>query len=361
MEKDKLPPIPTPVGQRWREFKIQVIPFLVFAVTLAGIVYLWRTNVQPLGVIGSVETNVVNVTCLQDGVLTDLPVERFQNVEVGQAIATISKTDPELIKAQIASVQADLEVLRARLLTDKIRVQQDFQTTKQKLQTYLLDQEIEKPNLILYSNDYVRAKQLFEDNKGLISEQTRDTARAKWEQALASVKQRETLIAEYQTMVKEMAPKDLPDEPDPIDIALLAKARELQLMLEPTTLRAPIAGMISMVHHLPGERVLRGMPIVSISDPATKRIVGYVRQPVMQVPTTNDFVRIVTRSQPRQIAQGQILRVGSQMEPINPALVAPDNKRIEVGLPILVSVPPGIQLLPGEHVNLFIEVATPKR
>ena len=57
---------------------------------------------------------------------------------------------------------------------------------------------------------------------------------------------------------------------------------------------------------------------------------------------------------------GQILRVGSQMEPINPALVAPDNKRIEVGLPILVSVPPGIQLLPGEHVKLFIEVASPK-
>jgi len=45
------------------------------------------------------------------------------------------------------------------------------------------------------------------------------------------------------------------------------------------------------------------------------------------------------------------------METINPSLLAPDNKRIEIGLPILVSVPDGIRLLPGEHVNLFIEFA----
>jgi hypothetical protein len=31
---------------------------------------------------------------------------------------------------------------------------------------------------------------------------------------------------------------------------------------------------------------------------------------------------------------------------------------MEIGLPILVSVPPGIRLLPGEYVNLYIE---PKR
>jgi len=30
---------------------------------------------------------------------------------------------------------------------------------------------------------------------------------------------------------------------------------------------------------------------------------------------------------------------------------------VEVGLPISVSVPPGIRLLPGEHLNLSIEYA----
>jgi multidrug resistance efflux pump len=355
MDKDKLPPIPTPVAQHWREFKIQVVPFVVFATVLVGIVYLWRTHVQPVGVIGSVETNSVNVTCLQDGVLTDLRVERFQTVTEGQEIGIISKTDPELIRAQIASAQSDLEVLRERLRVDQRRTDQQYQIMRQQLQSYLLDQAMEKAIVMLHSNDHVRAKKLFEEKQ--LPEDKYEAARAQFEKTVASIQAREQQIAEHEKMVKELAPKDRANEPDAIDNALLAKAKELQLMLEPSTLKAPISGMVSIVHHFPGERVLRGMPIISISDPTSRRIVGYVRQPVMEVPTTNDVVRIVTRSQPRQIARGQILRVGAQMETINPSLLAPDNKRIEIGLPILVSVPEGIRLLPGEHVNLFIEFA----
>src|ERR1051325_7697827 len=102
MEKDKLPPIPTPASQRWREFRIQILPFIVFVAIMSGIVYLWRAYVQPSGVIGSAETNMVSVTSLQDGLITDLYVERFQNVATGQVVAVVSATDPELLKAQIA-------------------------------------------------------------------------------------------------------------------------------------------------------------------------------------------------------------------------------------------------------------------
>src|SRR5262245_38710290 len=110
MEKEKLPPIPTPVAQRWREFKIQVIPAVVFLCAVTSIVFLWLNHVQPMGVIGSAETNWVNVVCTQDGLLDELYVERFQTVTAGQDIGIIVKTDPEFIKASIASVQADLKV-----------------------------------------------------------------------------------------------------------------------------------------------------------------------------------------------------------------------------------------------------------
>ena len=153
----------------------------------------------------------------------------------------------------------------------------------------------------------------------------------------------------------ELAEKEKSGEPDAFAEAIEKKAKELELMLQPSKLRSPINGIISMVHHVKGERIIRGMPVVSISDPETKRIIGYIRQPVTDVPTTNDFVQITTRSQIRQIARGRILRVGAQMEPINPALLAPDSKRMEVGLPILVEVPPGIRLLPGEYVNLVVD------
>ncbi|HXI50741.1 MAG TPA: HlyD family efflux transporter periplasmic adaptor subunit, partial [Candidatus Saccharimonadales bacterium] len=150
-------------------------------------------------------------------------------------------------------------------------------------------------------------------------------------------------------------PKNRAAAPDPVDAAVKAKANELQGMLKPVSLKSPINGMVSMIHHLKGERILRGTPIVTITDPETRRIVGYVRQPVSEMPTTNDFVQIITRSLPRQLARGSIVRVGAQMEPINPALLSADTKRMEVGLPILVSVPPGVRLVPGEYVNLYID------
>ena len=126
-------------------------------------------------------------------------------------------------------------------------------------------------------------------------------------------------------------------------------------MLKPSILKAPISGMVSLVQHVKGERILRGMPVISISDPETRRIIGYVRQPVTDVPTTNDFVRITTSSQPKQSGRAKIIFIGAALEPINPALLSVDTKRMEVGLPIVVSVPAGIRLLPGEYVNLTIE------
>src|SRR5215216_3673592 len=123
---NKLPPIPTPASQRWREFRIQVLPFFVFLCLLTGVVYLWKTYVQPIGVIGAAETNLVNVTSLQDGMISELFVERFQNVTTGQVIAIVVNTDPELIKAQIESAQAEIKVMAARNAVDSQRAQQAY-------------------------------------------------------------------------------------------------------------------------------------------------------------------------------------------------------------------------------------------
>ena len=144
---------------------------------------------------------------------------------------------------------------------------------------------------------------------------------------------------------------------DTITAAIDAKARELSLMLKPSILKAPISGMISLVQHVKGERILRGMPVVSITDPVTRRIIGYIRQPVTDVPTINDSVRITSSSQPKVTGTGKIVHIGAGLESINPALLSVDTKRMEVGLPIVVTVPEGFRLLPGEYVNLTIERA----
>lgn len=95
---DPLPPIPTPAAQRWREFRIQVLPLIVFLCVLLAVVVMWRNFVQPLGVVGEVEAVRANVISLQDGLVTDLAVTRFQEVRKDQDLGHVSNADPEALR-----------------------------------------------------------------------------------------------------------------------------------------------------------------------------------------------------------------------------------------------------------------------
>ena len=353
MEKDKLPPIPTPASQRWREFRIQVLPFVVFLTVLTGIIFLWKSYVQPTGVIGYADTNLVNVTSLQDGLISQLLVERFQDVTNGQVIAVVVNTDPELIKAQIESAQADIKLLAARTAVDAQRADQSFRQFRNELFSQQVQQATDSVNWILASNVLARTEVLFKE--GTETQAAVDAALAKRDSYAAALDERGKQMQDLKKSIAQMADANKGADNASFAEAIEKKGRELEFMLRPTPLTAPISGMVSMVHHVAGERILRGAPVVSVSDPETRRIIAYIRQPVTRVPTTNDFVMITSRSQPRQTARAPIIRVGAQMEPISPALLASDAKRMEVGLPLSAAVPEGLRLVPGEYVNLFIQ------
>jgi multidrug resistance efflux pump len=85
---ESLPLIPTPPAQRWREFRIQILPVIIFVGILAMIVMMWKTFVQPSGVVGEVEAVKANVI-RPDGVVAELHVDRLQYVANGQVIGTI--------------------------------------------------------------------------------------------------------------------------------------------------------------------------------------------------------------------------------------------------------------------------------
>ncbi len=353
MEKDKLPPIPTPASQRWREFRIQVLPFAVFIVLLCCIIYLWRSYVRPVGIVGFAETNMVSVTSLSDGMITDLMVERWQTVVAGQEIAVVINTDPDVLKAQLTVARTELNLMRARLRADVDRIAQGYQQIRIDIMKEQVDREIAKVNLVNASNNFVRISELFQSKNA--SPLQYDDAKAQKEALEVEVRERTRLINELEVTLGVATNGVAIAGNELVDAAIDAKAVEIDLMLKPTTLKAPISGMVSHVFHVKGERILRGMPVVAISDPETKRIIAYLRQPVVNVPSTNDIVEITTSSQPRKFGQGKILNVGAQLEPINPALLAADVRRLEVGLPILISVPTGLRLLPGEYLNLTIQ------
>ena len=351
--KDKLPPIPTPASQRWREFRIQVLPFIVFAGLIVSIVILWRGFVQPVGIVGFAETNAVNVVATQDGLLSILNVERFQMVTKGQELGIVVNTDPELLKAQITTAQADIEVLRTRNIVDQDRSDQSYQQFRQDLLNHRVAQASARINWLVASNDFGRTEKLFK--AGQESPAKYDADKGSMDAIAATIEERDRQIDDLTRSLANLQAKRKASPADAFDKAIEAKQRELELLLKPSTVKAPISGMISMVHHHGGERVLRGMPIVTITEPEANHVIGYIRQPIVKKPQTNSLVLITTRSQPRILAQGHVVHVGAQLEPINPALLSADTKRMEVGLPILVSVPQGVKLTPGEFVDLSLE------
>jgi hypothetical protein len=69
-------------------------------------------------------------------------------------------------------------------------------------------------------------------------------------------------------------------------------------------------------------------------------------------PKVGDVVNVRTRTTRRVSMDAQVVKVGTQLEPIG-ALLLPTIKTIpEIGLPIALTLPPELNLLPGEVVDL---------
>ncbi|MCI0746564.1 MAG: hypothetical protein L0Y58_14280 [Verrucomicrobia subdivision 3 bacterium] len=349
----KLPPIPTPVAQRWREFRIQVLPLIIFVVVLLAVTFLWRNFVAPSGIVGEVEAIKADVISLQDGTVARLSVDRFERVEVGQEIGEIVITSDDVRKASMATIQNDLRIMELRIGLDQHRNEQNYHQMKLSVFEQRVELAADKASLIQASNSFRRASEQHSLQPKLISDDEYDLSKASFERLQVSVDERTKLIEELGAALQKLEPT-VTAEVDPVEEAVKSQLAELEATLKPVTLKAPMTGVISMIYHRPGEKVVRGVPILTITAPYSDRIVGYMRQPINIRPTTNDTVVVRTRTQKRQVADAKILRVGTQMEMINPALLSTDSNRLEVGLPILVTLPDGMQLVPGEYVDLSI-------
>ena len=93
-----------------------------------------------------------------------------------------------------------------------------------------------------------------------------------------------------------------------------------------------------------------------MSAPNAQRIIGYLRQPLPFEPRVGDTVKVYTRRPHRQTANARILQVGVQMELVTaPMRIRGYGIAMERGLPILLNLPAGLEVHPGELVDLMIK------
>jgi len=115
-----------------------------------------------------------------------------------------------------------------------------------------------------------------------------------------------------------------------------------------------------MVHRRPGEQVLPGEAIVTITSRRAERIVGYLPQAFPINPKVGMKVEVSTRSplSLRRIkSTATIIGVSPHLEKITNAIVRPYSPNMDVpllGRVVSVTLPPDLKLLPGQPLDITL-------
>ena len=103
------PPIPTPPQLRWREFRIKILPTIVFLAVMAVTVSVWVRYAAAPNVVGQAETIHADLVSSKPGILTQFTVTLNRPVQAGDVLAVVIP-DPRVLERSLALIQAEIEV-----------------------------------------------------------------------------------------------------------------------------------------------------------------------------------------------------------------------------------------------------------
>jgi multidrug resistance efflux pump len=273
--------------------------------------------------------------------------------------------DADQVDAELAAVEADLRLMQARMNLDKTRNLDSYSRLRVQLQLEQLDLDLARIRLQQAEGEFARTKKLLDDQ--IIARgpgATRndfgyDVALRDRASLRAEVTAREKSVSELQTGVRRLEASGAARE-EPADAAIeqaiAARREQVRRLQKPIVLRSPINGFVSVINHLPGSKVTAGEAILVVSAEESARILAWVRQPVTERPNVGDIVEVRRGILGRQAFETTIVKVGRQLEQINPTAVTLNDtlQRAEFGLPLIVKVPEKLDLIPGEAVQLRV-------
>jgi multidrug resistance efflux pump len=101
----------------------------------------------------------------------------------------------------------------------------------------------------------------------------------------------------------------------------------------------------------PGEVVTAGEPILAIAEAMPSEIVAYIGDRLLGQVEEKMPVEIIKEREPSQIARSQITQIGPTME-LMPERMWLNPNIPQWGRPVLIEIPEGLELIPGEMVGI---------
>lgn len=337
----------------WKHFRQGGLPALAFVGVLIMAVWLWGENLANPIVMGQAESRTAEVTSPVDGEVMSLEVKLYDPVVAGQVLAVVASAQPDVLSNTLAVIRAEMDAALAEATfapADQIRLAE--------LQLEWLDLKGDvaalRANLPYTDAELVRVEKL--SNQGIADQSQLELARANALKVREEIAGKEKAIATAEAALLRLSPEGDQNNSQYVQAQLRLATQQLRLAeseLRPTILRAPLSGHLTRLYVQANAAVNRRQPLMTIADSHVERIIGYIPQPVRVEPTNGMTIEVRSRGTHRTVALSSIVNVGPRIELFDaPLRIRGMGAAQERGLPVVVGVPTGMSLRPGELVDL---------
>ncbi len=385
MSTADLDKIKTPFSRLLLLWRRRYAPVIVWAGAIVLAVVLVQEQHVYVDAPGVVESNTVFVASLVDGTVQSLAVDLLDPVEAGQVVAVM---DDALVRSEMAVAEAELERVRALLDAEMANYAQDQQleqaSVQNDLRRFQLNEEEARidhlDRVIGHETDKVTLERLAVQLKReaamrdqhLLDDATYDQTRLTYDALKIKVEKDKQAIelAEknidtaaarretQETMETNGSATDAVLRALQADIgAQQAQVAAVQERRRRLTLVAPVSGQVAAITRRPGESVLAGDPVLTISGEAGNRVLAYVDERTAKHFDVGDSVELLSKTHPRKIVTGEIVKVGAVVEPF-PLRLQASPMMVQHGYAILVGGLPEGAFRPGEALDLQLRGVT---
>ena len=378
-----------------------ILPVLVWLVAVVGVGVLFHHRSQRFEILGIAQGQIRQIAATCTGRLKSVPVQLFQEVKKGDTVAVIDTVlENEQLEVELAMANAEIQRLTAELAhtqetllaeaanleTDRTAAQRRFSVDVEnarlrvlELKTLLETDRIMLEDLELNTKIYL-TQNLSDQND--VTHYERQKMKVECNALTKKIEENEHLMEQAESDLKqarqrrdEFARRQL--QHPPVDSALEVIRRAIKVQEQqidgllarrvPLVLKSPIDGMVVQLHgrardvvlRRPGEFVLRrpdevvlaGDPILSIAEVKPREIIAYASQQQLGRVREGMAVQLVKNTEPAQIANSQVAYLGPTLERMPECLWQVPNTP-QWGHPMLIPIPPGLKLIPGETVGI---------
>jgi len=376
----------------------QVFPLLVWLAILAGVVMLFYHGTQQFEVVGIAQGEISQVCAPVDGRLKAIYVQLFENIKKGEVVASLND---ELLLAKIDTVAATAEHLRSQLEPTKEQMLADAAQRElnhsEEQRRFAVDVERARLNILGYKaqvaadtitlESYAAEVKIATDllKKNTIAPYEVEKAQALHNALARKIQETEAQITQAEEQLKVAQRRQdtfalyNPQNPS-VDASLEAIRKEVTIqekLIEELNLQrklliitAPINGTVIKIVarandesirrpgegalRKAGESILAGETILTIAQGNPREIVAYAGERQINQIKAGITVELIKKVGAAQITESEIKKVGPVVEQL-PSRLWMNPTVPQWGLPFVVNVPEGMNLIAGETVSIRIQ------